>query len=50
MIGPKTRTQTHAYGVVTPSTRQLLLEAMLRAFAWRVSNVLALVKTSDQPQ
>ena len=34
-----TRTRTHAYGVVTPSSRQPLLEAMLRAFCWLVSNV-----------
>ena len=34
-----TRTQTRTYGVVTPSTRQPLLEAMLRAFVWLVSNV-----------
>jgi hypothetical protein len=37
-----TRTQTRAYGVVTPSTRQPLLEAMLRVFAWPVSNVASL--------
>ena len=34
-----TRTRTHAYGVVTPSSRQPLLEVMLRAFSWLVSNV-----------
>ena len=36
-----TRTQTRAYGVITPSSRQPLLEAMLRAFAWLVSNVVS---------
>ena len=40
-----TRPQTHAYGVVTPSTRQPLLEAMLRAFAWLVSNVVSMLAT-----
>ncbi len=39
MFEPMTRTQTRTYGVVTPSTRQPLLEAMLRAFVWLVSNV-----------
>jgi hypothetical protein len=34
-----TRTQTRTYGVLNPSTRQPLLEAMLRALAWLVSNV-----------
>jgi len=34
-----TRTQTRTYGVITPSTRQPLLAAMRRAFAWLVSNV-----------
>ncbi len=34
-----TRTQTRTYGVVTPSSRQPLLEAMLCAFAWLVSNL-----------
>ena len=34
-----TRTQTRTYGVVTPSSRQPLLEAMLRAFCWLMSNV-----------
>ncbi len=36
-----TRTQPRPYGVVTPSSRQPLLEAMLRAFAWLVSNVVS---------
>ncbi len=40
-----TRTQTHAYGVVTPSTRQLSLEAMLRAFVWLVSNLVSMLRT-----
>ena len=39
---PMTRTETRAYGVVTPSSRQPLLEAMLRAFLWLVSNVVSL--------
>ncbi len=34
-----TRTQTRTYGVAIPSSRQPLLAAMLRAFAWLVSNV-----------
>jgi len=34
-----TRTRTRPYGVVTPSSRQPLLAAMLRAFVWLVSNV-----------
>ena len=38
-MAPMTRTQTRAYGVVTPSSRQPLLEAMLRAFVWLVSNL-----------
>ena len=40
-----TRTQTRPYGVITPSTRQPLLEAMLRAFAWFVSNVVSMFRT-----
>ena len=40
-----TRTQTRAYGVVTPSSRQPLLEAMLRAFVWLVSNVVLACRT-----
>ena len=40
-----TRTQTRAYGFGTPSTRQPLLEAMLRAFAWLVSNVVWTLRT-----
>ena len=40
-----TRPQTHPYGVVTPSTRQPLLEAMLRAFCWLVSNVVSTCRT-----
>ena len=40
-----TRPQTRTYGVVTPSTRQPLLEAMLRAFAWLVSNVVSMLAT-----
>ena len=39
---PMTRTQTRTYGVLNPSTRQPLLEAMLRAFCWLVSNVASL--------
>ena len=42
MILRMTRTQTRPYGVVTPSSRQPLLEAMLRAFAWLVSNAVSL--------
>ena len=38
-MAPMTRTQMRTYGVITPSTRQPLLAAMLRAFAWLVSNV-----------
>ncbi len=38
-----TRPQTRTYGVATPSTRQPLLEAMLRAFAWLASNVASLL-------
>ena len=38
-MAPMTRTQTRAYGVVTPSSRQPLLEATLRAFCWLVSNL-----------
>jgi hypothetical protein len=34
-----TRPQTRTYGVAIPSSRQPLLEAMLRAFGWLVSNV-----------
>ena len=34
-----TRTQTRTCGVIAPSRRQPLLAAMLRAFAWLVSNV-----------
>ncbi len=41
-MAPMTRTQTRAYGVVTPSSRQPLLEAMLRVFALLVSNVALL--------
>ncbi len=37
-----TRTQPRSYGVTTPSSRQPLLEAMLRAFVWLVSNVASL--------
>ena len=37
-----TRPQTRTYGVVTPSTRQPLLAAMLRAFVWLVSNVASM--------
>ena len=44
-MAPMTRTQTRAYGVVTPSSRQPLLEAMLRAFAWLVSNVVSMFRT-----
>ena len=40
-----TRKQTRTYGVVTPSTRQPLLEAMLCAFAWLVSNVVSICRT-----
>ena len=40
-----TRTRTHAYGVVTPSSLQPLLEAMLRAFRWLVSNVVSMLAT-----
>ena len=40
-----TRPQTRTYGVVTPSTRQPLLAAMLRAFAWLVSNVVSMLAT-----
>ena len=40
-----TRTQTRAYGVIAPSSRQLLLEAMLRAFVWLVSNVVSTLRT-----
>jgi hypothetical protein len=40
-----TRRQTRSYGVVTPSSRQPLLEAMLRAFAWLVSNVVSTCRT-----
>jgi len=40
-----TRTRTRTYGVVTPSSRQPLLEAMLRAFVWRVSNVVSMLAT-----
>ena len=36
------RTQTRTYGVSDPSTRQPLLEAMLRAVASLVSNVVSL--------
>jgi hypothetical protein len=40
-----TRRQTRAYGVAIPSRRQLSLEAMLRAFAWLVSNVVSMFRT-----
>ena len=40
-----TRTQTRAYGVIAPSSRQPLLEAMLRVFAWLVSNVVSTFRT-----
>ena len=40
-----TRTRTRTYGVATPSTRQPLLEAMLRAFCWLVSNVVSTCRT-----
>ncbi len=40
-----TRPQTHAYGVIAPSSRQPLLEAMLRAFLWLVSNVVSTCRT-----
>ena len=40
-----TRTQTRAYGVIAPSSRQPLLEAMLRVFAWLVSNVVSTLRT-----
>ena len=39
MLCRMTRTETRAYGVVTPFSRQPLLEAMLRAFLWLASNV-----------
>jgi hypothetical protein len=42
---PMTRTRTRTYGVATPSTRQPLLEAMLRAFCWLVSNVVSTCRT-----
>jgi hypothetical protein len=45
MFRPMTRTQTRTYGVVTPSSRQPLLEAMLRAFCWLVSNVVSTCRT-----
>ena len=44
-MAPMTRTQTRAYGVLNPSTRQPLLEAMLRVFAWLVSNLVSLFGT-----
>ncbi len=40
-----TRTQPRPYGVITPSSRQPLLEAMLRAFVWLVSNVVLACRT-----
>ncbi len=40
-----TRPQTRTYGVVTPSSRQPLLAAMLRAFCWLVSNVVSTLAT-----
>jgi hypothetical protein len=40
-----TQRQTHAYGVAIPSSRQPLLKAMLRVFAWLVSNVASMVAT-----
>ncbi len=40
-----TRPQTRTYGVAISSSRQPLLEAMLRAFAWLVSNVLSICRT-----
>ena len=45
MFEPMTRTRTRTYGVVTPSTRQPLLAAMLRAFCWLVSNVVSMLAT-----
>ena len=45
MVLRMTRTQTRPYGVITPSSRQPLLEAMLRAFAWLVSNVVLACRT-----
>ena len=45
IVSPMTRTQTRAYGVSNPSSRQLLLVAMLRAFAWLVSNVGSTLRT-----
>lgn len=40
-----TRPQTRTYGVVTPSSRQPLLAAMLRAFCWLLSNVVSMLAT-----
>ena len=44
-MAPMTRTRARTYGVITPSTRQPLLAAMLRAFAWLVSNVASMFAT-----
>ena len=40
-----TRTQTRTYGVMTPSSRQPLLAAMLRVFVWLASNVVSKART-----
>jgi hypothetical protein len=40
-----TRTRTRTYGVAIPSSRQPLLEAMLRAFGWLVSNIVSMLAT-----
>ena len=40
-----TRTQTRTYGVSNPSSRQLLLVAMLRVFVWLASNVVSKART-----
>ena len=45
MFRPMTRTQTRTFGVAIPSSRQPLLEAMLRAFCWLVSNVVSMLAT-----
>ena len=42
---PMTRTQTRPYGVIAPSSRQLLLEAMLCVFACLLSNVGSMLAT-----
>jgi hypothetical protein len=50
IMAPMTRTQTRTYGVSNPSTRQPLLEAMLRAFCWLMSNVGSTLRTiSNRP-